>query len=80
MDHPEQPSLPRVRDVALGRQPAGDRQRDVAGLADPLVDLVVDRLVVDQAVQRRGVAKLGVARDVARSGAESDAAQQMLDE
>src|SRR5262249_44278032 len=76
----EQPALARVRDVRGRTERTVDRHPDEAGLSDELVDLVGRGVVVDQAIQRGGVAELGVLLDVSGRGAEADATQQMFDE
>jgi hypothetical protein len=79
MDHPEQPSLPGIGDVQVGREGAAGGHADVARLADPAVDVVWDLLVVDQEVDGAPDANLRIEIDLVRAAAKAGAAKEVLD-
>ena len=62
-----------------GAKVAARGHADVAGLADPGVDVVGDLLVVDEEIDRAADAELRVEIDLVRAAAEAGAPQEVLD-
>jgi hypothetical protein len=79
VDHAEDPPLPRVGDDGRRRELTARRHAHEARLPDIRVDVVGDLLVVDELVDGAEVAQLDVGANLGVGGAESRAAQQMLD-
>ena len=79
MHHPEQPALPRVGDDGSRRERAAHGHADVAGLPDLLVDIVWNRLVVEQTLDRAADRLAAEDIELVAAGAEAAAAKQVLD-
>ena len=62
-----------------GRERAAGGHADVAGLADPAVDVVGDLVVVDQEVDGAADADLRIEIDLVRAAAEAGAPEEVLD-
>jgi len=80
VDHAEQPSLSRVRDVGRRVERADHRQPGKPRLADVLVDAVKNGVVVDEPIERRCVAELRECIDFSLRCAETNAAEEVLDQ
>ena len=79
MDHAEQPALARVVDVDVGREEVLRGHLRVVGPSDARIDVVGPALVVDEMRDRRGRRHVAEGLGVRGAGAESGAAEQVVD-